>query len=602
MERALGSRYRLGDPLGQGAMGEVFLGVDTAGREYAFKVLRRDLTASPDVVARFLQERSILVGLRHPNLVGVHDLVVEGDTVAIVMDRVPGGDLRRALSAEGALLPAEVARIGAGVAAALAVVHDAGVVHRDVKPENVLLDSSAVPAVPRLTDFGISRLITPTDTGRSTLLVGTPEYVAPELADGAEPSPAADLYSLGIVLYELCCGVTPFAGGSVLAVLRRHAELDPGRPDGIPDPLWDLVSWLLAKGPRGRPQSARQVATLLDALATDLRGVPVAPRLTTPPQPAASVHGQPTQGVAGHAGGVPGHAGVPARRPAGRRGRWTVAAVALLALGGVVLSRAGGGSTSAATGGGGVPSPTASNPEPPSPTATSTPSSTSAPSTAPNLVGMPLSDATALLPGVQIKTIDAVDERTTDGTVLNQEPAPGASLNGTMRLTVARQPVLAFLDAFTPVTGEWDEVRAVDLSGKTYPHGVGMYVTSCYGQDAVEYNLSRGYRRLVATPGIEDNAEDSSLQMQLEVFADGRRVSVHRIRYGTPANLTIDVTGVLRLKVQWQPVGGDPSCGSDLLVLGEARLLGLPGEVPQSTESPVDGATETPADPTGLTN
>jgi serine/threonine-protein kinase len=171
-----------------------------------------------------------------------------------------------------------------------------------------------------------------------------------------------------------------------------------------------------------------------------------------------------------------------------------------------------------------------------------------------------------------------------------------------MRLTVARQPVLAFLDALTPATGEWDEIRAVDLSGKTYPHGVGMYITRCSSQDAVEYNLSRGYRRLVATAGIEDNAEDSSLQIQLEVFADGRRVAVHRIRYGTPTRLTIDVTGVLRLKVQWQPVAGDLSCGRDLLALGEARLLGLPGEVPQSTESPVDGATETPADPTGPTS
>src|SRR5438477_4455299 len=149
MEKPLGSRYRLGDELGKGAMGRVFAGSDEQGKTYAFKVLRDELVEDPELVARFLQERSILVGLRHPNLVGVHDLVVEGETVAIVMGLVAGGDLRARLTAEKTLLPAEVARIGAGVAAALAAVHQAGVVHRDVKPENVLMDGT----VPRLTDF-----------------------------------------------------------------------------------------------------------------------------------------------------------------------------------------------------------------------------------------------------------------------------------------------------------------------------------------------------------------------------------------------------------------------------------------------------------------
>src|SRR2546430_8615383 len=115
MTRALGSRYQLGNSLGSGAMGQVFVGMDTEGQEFAFKILRGDLTGNPDAVARFLQERSILTGLRHPNLVAVHDLVVEGETVAIVMDLVRGGDLRQRLTAEGTLLPAEVARIGASV-------------------------------------------------------------------------------------------------------------------------------------------------------------------------------------------------------------------------------------------------------------------------------------------------------------------------------------------------------------------------------------------------------------------------------------------------------------------------------------------------------
>src|SRR6266700_1065893 len=150
MARALGSRYRLEQaPLGSGAMGQVFAGVDTDGRRFAFKILRSDLTGDQGLVDGFLRERAILTSLRHPNLVPVHDLVVEGDTVGIVMDLVSGGDLRAWLTANGPLLPTEVARIGAGIAAGLAEVHAVGVVHRDVKPENVLMDDIGAQRTPR---------------------------------------------------------------------------------------------------------------------------------------------------------------------------------------------------------------------------------------------------------------------------------------------------------------------------------------------------------------------------------------------------------------------------------------------------------------------
>src|SRR2546430_827565 len=247
MTRALGSKYRLGESLGSGAMGEVFVGTDTEGHEFACKILRSELLADPDVVGRFLRERSILTGLRHPNLVGVHDLVAEGDTVAIVMDLVPGGDLRSWLTESGTLLPSEIARIGADIARALAAVHEAQVVHRDVKPENILMDNSTSTRTPRLTDFGISSLIADKP---GTTLAGTPNYVAPELIAGGPATPKSDLYSLGIVLYELACGVPPFSGPTTQAVLKQHAEQEPGRPDGIPDPLSDLISWLVRKSPR----------------------------------------------------------------------------------------------------------------------------------------------------------------------------------------------------------------------------------------------------------------------------------------------------------------------------------------------------------------
>lgn len=282
MERALGSRYRLGKLLGSGTTGQVFEGVDTDAHEFAFKVLRRELIGDPFAVGRLLQERSILVSLVHPNLVVVHDLVVEGETVAVVMDLVRGGDLRQQLTERGPLLPSEVARIGARVASALAAVHAAGVVHRDVKPENILLDVSTTPSTPRLTDFGISSLLSDDQIGRTSLLVGTPKYIAPEIAEGEKVTSMADLYSLGIVLYEMCCGVAPFTGNSIFATIRQHVEDDPGRPDGIPDELWEVISWLLRKSPRARP-TAQQVEILLDRLTTELLYAPVAPRLHTPP-------------------------------------------------------------------------------------------------------------------------------------------------------------------------------------------------------------------------------------------------------------------------------------------------------------------------------
>src|SRR5690606_24707570 len=147
-ERQLGSLYTIGERLGSGAMGTVYEGRDKEGNPFAFKILRSELAEEPALVSRFVQERSSLTTIDHPNVVRMHDLVAEQSTLGIVMDLVSGGDLRQRLREAGTLLPSEVCRLGAGVAAGLAVVHEAGLVHRDLKPENVLLDSSVDPAIP----------------------------------------------------------------------------------------------------------------------------------------------------------------------------------------------------------------------------------------------------------------------------------------------------------------------------------------------------------------------------------------------------------------------------------------------------------------------
>ena len=250
-ERALGSNYTLTERLGAGAMGEVWRGRDREGTALAFKLLRPELAADPDVVQRFLKERSALVGVDDPHVVRMHGLVAEDETLAIVMDLVEGGDLRDLLASRGTLTPSEVARTGAQVAAGLAAVHRAGIVHRDVKPENVLIDQASGGPVARVSDFGIARLADASAATRSTMLLGTPNYMAPEITEGHPATPAADAYSLGVVLYELCCGVTPFEGGNPMAVMRRHSESTPARPDGVPDELWGGGLRAPGQGPEG---------------------------------------------------------------------------------------------------------------------------------------------------------------------------------------------------------------------------------------------------------------------------------------------------------------------------------------------------------------
>ena len=245
-----------------------------SGDEVAIKVFRPELADDPELITRFVQERSALCGLYHPNLVRVHDLVIEGGSAAIVMDLVVGTDLRAVLGRHGTLPPAEATKIVSEVLSALAVVHAKGIVHRDIKPENILL---GVAGEVRLTDFGIARLSQGPSLTRLSGLIGTPDYMAPELAEGHRAEPSADIYATGIVLYELLTGSTPFTGGHPVAVLRRHIEAPPPRPDGVPDELWDVVATMLDKDPEGRP-TAHELVHRLDAIAPKLKALEALPR------------------------------------------------------------------------------------------------------------------------------------------------------------------------------------------------------------------------------------------------------------------------------------------------------------------------------------
>ncbi|MFG2137037.1 serine/threonine-protein kinase [Streptomyces sp. NPDC048650] len=290
MARKIGSRYTAHQILGRGSAGTVWLGEGPEGA-VAIKLLREDLASDQELVGRFVQERTALLSLEHPHVVGVRDLVVDGNDLALVMDLVRGTDLRTRLERERRLAPEAAVAIAADVADGLAAAHAARIVHRDVKPENVLLNmqgelgpGGAHPAL--LTDFGIARLVdlprrtlpqppaggTPVSL-RSTKVIGTPDYLAPEIIEGLPPRASVDVYALATVLYELLAGFTPFGGGHPGAVLRRHVTESVAPLPGIPDELWQLLLQCLAKAPASRLRAPELAARLREML-PGLAGIP----------------------------------------------------------------------------------------------------------------------------------------------------------------------------------------------------------------------------------------------------------------------------------------------------------------------------------------
>lgn len=303
MARNIGSRYTAHQILGRGSAGTVWLGEGPEG-PVAIKLLREDLASDQELVGRFVQERTALLGLDHPRVVAVRDLVVDGNDLALVMDLVRGTDLRTRLDRERRLAPEAAVAIIADVADGLAAAHAAGVVHRDVKPENILLDmegplgpAGSHPAL--LTDFGVAKLIdtprrtkavraTGTPSPNPTGIIGTPDYIAPEIVEGLPPRAAVDIYALTTVLYELLAGFTPFGGGHPGAVLRRHVTETVVPLPGIPDELWQLIVQCLAKAPASRLRASELAVRLHDLLPL-LAGMPPLdvdePDAEPPPEP-----------------------------------------------------------------------------------------------------------------------------------------------------------------------------------------------------------------------------------------------------------------------------------------------------------------------------
>jgi serine/threonine protein kinase len=262
-------RYTLGELLGGGGMAQVFLARDEVlGRDVALKMLRSQYADDEDFVERFRREARNAAALNHPTIVQVYDQGrAEDGTYYIAMEYVPGGTLAQRIKREGPMDPAEAAAVASRVAEALAVAHERGIIHRDIKPQNVLLTASGDAKV---ADLGIARAASSTTMTETSLIFGTASYMSPEQAKGERVRPQSDLYSLGIVLFQMLTGELPYTADNPLATAMKHVDAPPRHPrevnPAVPQELDAATAKLLAKRPEDRYASAA-------ALAEDLRRV-----------------------------------------------------------------------------------------------------------------------------------------------------------------------------------------------------------------------------------------------------------------------------------------------------------------------------------------
>jgi serine/threonine-protein kinase len=354
--RLIGGRYRLIAPLGEGGMATLWRAMDEQlDREVAVKLLRPQFGNDPGFAARFKQEARSAGSLSHPNIVSVYDYGTDAETNGqfIVMQLVDGEDLAAILKKRGSLETDDAVRIAIGVASALEAAHRRGIVHRDVKPGNILIDQDV-----KVTDFGIARAVSEASMTVTGTTLGSVHYFSPEQARGDEVTGQSDVYALGIVLYEMLTGRRPFEGDSAAGVALKRLTEDPAPPTEhgpVPPGLSAIVMRALERDPANRypdagafaealrvwqrnPDAANAVAASAVPVPTPSAGEPtvyVPPRVTLPSDRAA-ISGMPPDGVAGTRGAPPGRP-IP-RYPAPRdEGQpwwiWLLAVLAVILLG-----------------------------------------------------------------------------------------------------------------------------------------------------------------------------------------------------------------------------------------------------------------------------
>jgi eukaryotic-like serine/threonine-protein kinase len=293
----LDGRYRVESHLAHGGMATVYLGTDTRlDRTVALKIMHAELANDEDFVRRFVAEARSVARLSHPNVVTVYDQGADGRTLYLAMEYVPGRTLRDLLHERTLLRPREALDIMEGVLSGLAAAHGAGIAHRDVKPENVLLgDAQEI----KVADFGLARLLSDVPHTKSGLLIGTAAYLAPEQVAGGRADFRTDVYATGIMLFELLTGRQPYTGDTPLAVAYRHVnEVVPAPSSlvpGLPPALDSLVALATSKDPGRRPADAGQ---FLRAITGARHGLPLD---VPPPAPYGALPGAMPGGATGAA-------------------------------------------------------------------------------------------------------------------------------------------------------------------------------------------------------------------------------------------------------------------------------------------------------------
>jgi eukaryotic-like serine/threonine-protein kinase len=535
----IAGRYRLISQLGSGAMGVVWRAHDERlGREVAVKQLRAPLGMSSAQIeqahSRARREARIAARLQHPHAVALYDVVDHEGRPCLVMEYVPSRSLSEVLADGAALTPADVGRIGAQVASALMAAHEAGIVHRDIKPGNILISESGSGfGSVKLTDFGISRAsgdVTVTTTGE---MLGTPAYISPEVAQGHAADTASDVFSLGATLYAALEGTAPFGSGpTAMALLLRivHGEIRQPEHTGA---VADTVMWMLAHDPAARPsmqQAVRALESATDAAdSTDsVLPVPGAPDHVGETVVAAS--GEPAEAADGPSPEAASSAAAaatrdersrPATRPRSRRLVIALLAVAALLTAGIVtvITMQGNSSNTA-----GAPLPTTRGTQTASPTHANSPSPThQSSSKLPNSSTHP-SSATSTTP---TKSPTATATATATHTATASTPAGSVAQQLSTAITQYYQLVPGNLDeAWGHLTvgyqqntarGEanykafWDPIQSVSLSDLTAQAPSTVVVTIEYSYKSGKIVRERTQFGLVSQNGVWMIADSSVL-------------------------------------------------------------------------------------------
>ncbi|MGB6041178.1 MAG: protein kinase, partial [Gordonia sp. (in: high G+C Gram-positive bacteria)] len=254
LNRVLERRYRIDVPIARGGMSSVYVGTDLRlHRRVAIKVMDSRYANDPLFLRRFQFEARAVAGLSHPGLVAVYDQSVDGDTAFLVMELVRGGSIRELLRERGPMPPHAVASVAIGMLGGLGTAHRAGLVHRDVKPENVLVSDTGDIKV---ADFGLVRAVAEAGVTSASVILGTAAYLSPEQVTSTEVDARSDVYSAGVLMFELLTGRQPFSGSTPLALAYQRLTFDVPAPgdliDGIPSQFDDIVLRATERDPAAR--------------------------------------------------------------------------------------------------------------------------------------------------------------------------------------------------------------------------------------------------------------------------------------------------------------------------------------------------------------